>query len=304
MPSGRLVFVEGKIDKEILVSLVGREVTGVGERLIVQRRGSKNTLAMEAKTIAKEGDNDVYFIRDRDFDFLPPDDLLQPKFIKAEVMTIKFLNNQKVKREVKGWHWCRHEIENYLLTPEIVKRASYRKKSGYSFKITEYQDELTKAADKIRFYEAARWAIGKAKLCLPPKQELYARPIEILDKPIALPHDCSGDATEKWLINTTAAFYQKVSNSLTEETVKQEYWHYVNRFDKSFCIDLNKVLVWFSGKDILAALEPWCITKGYQNAAAFRETLANHLIEWLRRNPEEVCAILPEWNALIHCLKT
>jgi len=37
---------------------------------------------------------------------------------------------------------------------------------------------------------------------------------------------------------------------------------------------------------------------------AFRETLGNHLIEWLRRNPEEVCAILPEWNALIHCLQT
>jgi len=151
MPMGRLVFVEGQIDKEIVVSLVGTEVTVSGERLIVQRRGYKNTLAMEAKTIAKEGENDVYFLRDRDFDFLPPEDLLQPKRIKAEVMTIKLLNNQKVKREVKGWHWCRHEIENYLLTPEIVKRASYRKKSGYSFKITEYQDELIKAAEKFVF---------------------------------------------------------------------------------------------------------------------------------------------------------
>lgn len=304
MPTGRLVFVEGQIDKEILVSLVGGQVTVAGERLIVQRRGYKNTLAMEARTIAKEGDNDVYFVRDRDFDFLPPDDLLQPKLIKAEVMTIKLPNNQKMKREVKGWHWCRHEIENYLLSPEIVKRASYRKKSGYSFEITEYQDELIKAADNIRFYEAARWAIGKAKLCLPPKQELYARPIEILEKTIAIPHDCSGDAIERWLINTTATFYQKVSNTLTEESVKQEYWHYVNQFNKSFCIDINKVLVWFSGKDILAALEPWFITKGYQNAAAFRETLANYLIEWLRCNAEEVCVILPEWNALIHCLTT
>lgn len=138
MPTGRLVFVEGQIDKEVLVSLVGTQVTVAGERLIVQRRGSKNTLAMEAKTIAKEGENDVYFVRDRDFDFLPPDDLSQPKPIKAEVVTIKHPN--KVKREVKGWHWCRHEIENYLLTPEIVKRASYRKKSGYSFKIIEYRE--------------------------------------------------------------------------------------------------------------------------------------------------------------------
>jgi len=302
MPTGRIVFVEGQIDKEILVSLVGTQVTVAGERLIVQRRGSKNTLAMEAKTIAKEGENDVYFVRDRDFDFLPPDDLSQPKPIKTEVITIK--HTHKVKREVKGWHWCRHEIENYLLTPEIVTKASYRKKYGYSFKITEYQQELTKAAEKIRCYEAARWAIGKAKHCLPPKQELYTRPIDILDKPIAIPDDCSGDATETWLINTTTAFSKQVSNTLTEEAVKQAYWHYLNRFDKSFCLDITQVLVWFSGKDILAALEPWCMTKGYQNAAAFRETLANRLIEWLRRHPEEVCTFLPEWNALIHCLQT
>jgi hypothetical protein len=54
----------------------------------------------------------------------------------------------------------------------------------------------------------------------------------------------------------------------------------------------------------LAALEPWCIAKGYQNAIAFRDTLTNYLIEWLLCNPEEVCAILPEWKALIHCLQT
>jgi membrane-bound lytic murein transglycosylase len=27
------------------------------------------------------------------------------------------------------------------------------------------------------------------------------------------------------------------------------------------------------------------------------------IIEWLRHNPEEVCAILPEWQALINCLR-
>lgn len=224
MPEGRLVFVEGKIDKKILISLVGTKYTVSGKRLVVQRRGYKNTLAMEAKVIAKERENDVYFVRDRDFDYLPPDNLLQPKQIKAEVITIKRPNNQKVKREVKGWHWCRHEIENYLLTPEIVAKASYRKKYGYGFKITEYQDELRKVADKIRFYEAARWAISKAKLCLPPKQELYSRPIDILDKPMDIPQDCSCDAVEKWLIDTASDFYQQVSDTLKEDVIKQEYW--------------------------------------------------------------------------------
>jgi hypothetical protein len=52
----------------------------------------------------------------------------------------------------------------------------------------------------------------------------------------------------------------------------------VNLFDKSFCQDITKILVWFSGKDLLSALEPWCIVKEYQNAAAFRETLTNNLI--------------------------
>jgi hypothetical protein len=292
MPEGRLVFVEGQVDKEILISLLGTEVTLSGKKFIVQRRGYKNTLAMEAKTIAKEGENDVYFVRDRDFDYLPPDDLLQPKLIRTEVITIP--NNKKIKREIKGWHWCRHEIENYLLTPEIVEKASYRKKTGYSFEITEYKDELIKAAKEIRFYESARWAIGKAKLCLPPKQKLHSRPVSILEKQIGIPDDCSCDAIEKWLIETAEVFYQQVSDTLKEEAIKQEYWHYVNLFDQSFCQDISKILVWFSGKDLLGALEPWCIAKGYQNAAAFRENLTNKLIEWLRRDQEEVCAILPE----------
>jgi hypothetical protein len=301
--TGLFVFVEGKLDAKILGRLLLNKLTVSGKQFIVQRRGYKNTLANEAMTVAKDG-NDVCFLRDRDFDYLPPDDLLHPKQIKREVITIKLPNNQKIKREIKGWHWCRHEIENYLLTPEIVAKASYRKKYGYRFDITEYQEELRKAAEKIRFYEAARWAIGKAKLCLPPKQELYSRPIDILDKPMAIPHDCSCDAIETWLINTTYAFYQQISDALKEEAVKKEYRYYVNFFDWLFCQDITKVLVWFSGKDLLATLEPWCIKKGYQDVAAFRETLTNNLIEWLRRNPEEVWAILPEWKALIHCLQT
>jgi len=151
---------------------------------------------------------------------------------------------------------------------------------------------------------AARWAIGKAKLCLSPKQELYSRPIDILDKPMAIPQDCSCDVIETWLINTIYAFYQQISATLKKEAVTQGYQHYVNLFDKYFCQEITNILVWFSGKDLLAALEPWCIKTGYQNVAAFRETLTNNLIEWLRRNPEEVWAILPEWKALIHCLQT
>jgi hypothetical protein len=121
---------------------------------------------------------------------------------------------------------------------------------------------------------------------------------------MAIPQDCSYDAIEQWLIDTISVFYQQVSDTLKEDTVKKEYWHYVNLFDKSFCQDITKILVWFSGKDLLSALEPWCIAKEYQNAAAFRETLTNNLIEWLRRNPEQVCAILPEWKTLINCLQT
>ncbi len=49
METSRLVFVEGQIDKDILVSLLGTKVTMSGEQFTVQRRGYKNTLATEAK---------------------------------------------------------------------------------------------------------------------------------------------------------------------------------------------------------------------------------------------------------------
>ena len=54
-----------------------------------------------------------------------------------------------------GWHWCRHEIENYLLEPALVAAAC-------SPRITEatYLEQLRGAALRIRYYEAARWAVG------------------------------------------------------------------------------------------------------------------------------------------------
>jgi len=301
--SGRFVFVEGSLDAKILGILLSGKLTVSGKFFIVQRRGYKNTLAYEAMTVAKDG-NDVCFLRDRDFDYFPPENTQQPKQIQhKEIITkIEIPIPQKIKGIVSGWHWCRHEIENYLLTPEIVEKTSQRRKKT-NLNINEYQDKLIKAAEKIRFYEAARWAIGKAKFCLPPKQELYSRPVDILNKQIAIPHDCSSDAIEKWLTKTISDFYQHISDALKEESIKQEYWHYINFFDKSFCQDITNILVWFSGKDLLSALEPWCLAKEYQNAAAFRETLTNNLIEWLQRHPEEVCAILPEWKALISCLQ-
>jgi hypothetical protein len=54
-------------------------------------------------------------------------------------------------------------------------------------------------------------------------------------KRFIVPQDCSCDAIEKWLIDATSAFYQQVSDTLKEEAIKQEYWHYVNLFDPSFC---------------------------------------------------------------------
>jgi hypothetical protein len=94
MPVSRLL-VEGKLDIEILAALFGgRPPVDIG--------GSKQSLAPRVRNERQGGNANVYYLRDRDFDYDPADDLSQPVVDRTHAGI------------VLGWRWCRHEMENYL----------------------------------------------------------------------------------------------------------------------------------------------------------------------------------------------
>ncbi|MCP4697833.1 MAG: hypothetical protein GY862_13420 [Gammaproteobacteria bacterium] len=166
MPS--YLLVEGKLDAACLAPVLGDVVT-------LKQGGSKNSLKPEARTRQNLTKTPYYFLRDRDFDFKPPDDIFQPVALTEK------------NGRIIGWHWCRHEIENYLLEPAIVRRAVPDANPD------DYERQLQQTAMRIRAYEAARWSIGTVRKSLPPYYELQTRRPELPE--IAIPKDCSDVAS-------------------------------------------------------------------------------------------------------------
>jgi len=262
----KYLLVEGKLDEQCLTPIFEGKVT-------VERGGSKYSLKPEARTRATLKKQPYFFLRDRDFDYEPPEDTSQPQ---------PFIVNGKTI----GWHWCRHEIENYLLDPKIVQAAF----SNIDW--DNYQNQLQAAAYNIRFYEAARWSIGVARRSLPPHYELETRPSDLHE--IAIPVDCSDQSAYIWLRDTSNIFYSRVSDSLRKDVIATSYQVFKDKFNDDFCQDTNNILLWFSGKDLLAAMSTWCIENSFQSPGEFRAKLG----KWCRDNPEEVVNLLPEWQAL------
>jgi hypothetical protein len=198
------LLVEGKLDRDCLGPILGNVVT-------LERGGSKNSLKPEAKT-RQEFRKTPYYLRDRDFDYSPPDNISQPVALTEK-------NGNTV-----GWHWCRHEIENYLLEPAIVQRAMSANQDNY-------KRQLQQIAKYIRAYEAARWSIGIARKNLPPHYKLQTRP-ELPE--IATPEDCSDKASLCWLENTIGSFRNIVSPALDTNTVTHNFQAFRQRFDDEF----------------------------------------------------------------------
>ncbi len=271
-----LLIVEGKLDTELMEAIVDQPT-------IVRMGGSKNSLAPFARTLLKERSlSRVGFLRDRDFDYDPPDNRIAPVPIQVR------------DTGLSGWHWCRHEIENYLLEPALVAAAC-------SSTISEatYLEQLREAALRIRFYQAARWAVGVGRRSLPPNYDLKTRHPEIADKELAVPVQLSAGESREWPVQTCGAFLQGVNFSLCESAVQQRFGMYEARFNEEFCGSTNEILVWFSGKDLMAAMEDWLRGEGYANAGVFRAELR----DWVTGHPEEAPGLLPEWGAFVSSLK-
>lgn len=269
MPVATL-FVEGKLESELLNPILsGQPALKVG--------GSKNALKPRARTERDETKTEIAYLRDRDFDFDPPADLTNPT-VDASIEEVPF-----------GWRWCRHEIENYLLEPRLIEAAT-------GWPAQEANDALSQIAGEIRHYQIARWTIGTVRRSLPPNHELKTRPAGLNE--IGLPLGLSQEAISAWATQQISDFAGRLADQVQAGVLQNLKSTFHRRFDEAFLSDVKQVLLWFSGKDLLAGLQR-AIPAKVPNAGSFRADLR----DWVRANPERALDLLPEWQSLVNLLR-
>lgn len=272
MPVAKL-YVEGDLDVQLLASILG----GIP---VVQRGGSKSGLRVRAGLERRETGVAAGYLRDRDFDYDPTDAAQEP------TLDSTFEGTQTPL----GWRWCRHEVENYLIDPLVVCEAT-----GWSH--MEFSDGLLQAALRIRSYQSARWTIGLVRRNLPPNHELRTRPSSLNE--IALPQGLAAASVYAWASNTISEHREPIVSATTSMAVQQSFQSFEGRFDDAFCEEVEKVLTWFSGKDLLAGLTDWLDHKGVANPGELRATIRN----WIIAHPERTLQLLPEWDRLVTLLR-
>lgn len=202
-------------------------------RPVVEAGGSKDSLAPKSRT--ERAKVAVGYIRDRDFDFEPPEDQTRPTVDRAD------------EQGPFGWRWCRHEIESYLLDPQIVAAASPLNRD-------EYVDALVGAARRIRHYQIARWVIGSARRTLPPRYDLPTRPAGF-ERDFHLPVDMNAAPIFQWAKQHAADFLAPVVRSLSPAALDAAIGERSELITDARLGDFSEVLTWCSAKDLLAALK-------------------------------------------------
>ena len=115
---------------------------------------------------------------------------------------------------------------------------------------------------------------------LPPNYELRTRPDGLNE--IDLPQTLDSAAVNAWASNSIEDHRRPMADATDAAAVQASLAAFAAQFDDAFVADVAKVLLWFSGKDMLAGLAGWLITKGVANPGALRASLR----DWIIANPE------------------
>jgi hypothetical protein len=273
MPVTKLI-VEGELDSQVLFGILN------GRPVVVAGLCSKQSLAPRTRDERKHlGGPTVVYLRDRDFDYDPPTDVSEPTIDKRE------------GAGVLGWRWCRHEIENYLIDPVLVR-------SAMDWESETYAKDLVDAAKRIRHYQIARWVIGSARRSVPPAYDLRTRPGDLYRRDIGLPEDLSERWCIEWAQTQLSQFLGQLTTSLGREAVEESIKSWTAQIDGALATP-DGVLLVYSGKDVLASLAPQLSARGIESPGVFR----NRMRDWVQANPDRAVALFPEWRRLVELLR-
>jgi hypothetical protein len=266
-----LLLVEGDLDFQVLRPIFGGNP-------VVEIGGSKYSLEPRSRSLRTEKKTPVCYLRDRDFDSDPPTDLSQPT-----------VDRRLDDGTVLGWRWCRHEIESYLIDPELVANATGWDK-------TVYATALREAARGIRHYQIARWVVGQARRSLPPmKRVLTTKPEELGNHDFRLRRDLTDQSTVQWARDHLARFFEPLQRAFAPEAIEASIAARQATLTEPVLTDPATTLVWCSGKDLLATIEPWLQAEHGSGARTF----LNGMRDWVISHPDAALQRLPEWNGLL-----
>lgn len=282
-----LLLVEGKLEVEIFTALFAGHPP-------VRAEGSKDSLRLKVQRLRGmpvDGRPDpgrvlAGYPRDRDFDFEPSAAGTGP--------TPEPLD----QGEVIGWRWQRHAIENYLLDPALVVPATGWPRQAY-------EEQLTVAASRLRHYQTARWVIGTGRRGWPRHYQLNTSPTDLGSGVLVLPEDLGETAIRAWLHTHLGTWRNQLVTLFGPPAIDARYAQHAQHLSDAVLADVSTVLTWCSGKNLLAAMEPWLRQQRWPggapitNAGAFRAGIRS----WIRQNAELTLATLSEWQALLSLIR-
>jgi hypothetical protein len=139
----------------------------------------------------------------------------------------------------------RATIENYLLTPTAVFDFCSNKNIDGFVNISEVETAFRNAAEEIKYYQAARWALGAIR-------ERVESKTSWTDESGHLPKNLSEAACVS-AAKTLLLDIQKQVKNWTLENFEAKYQYYLGKFGKAF-FENNDYLIWFQAKDLQTQL--------------------------------------------------
>ncbi len=106
-------------------------------------------------------------------------------------------------------------------------------------------------------------------------------------------------AVHAWAATNIENHRRRIAEATDLPVVEASIEGFSARFDDAFIADVPNVLLWFSGKDLLAGMTDWLATKAMAHPGEFRASLR----DWIIVNPERALELLPEWEKMTQILR-
>lgn len=272
-----ILFCEGKPDS-VFFNRIMRE-SGISS-LKVQSTSGKFAMNSFIDGYTALSDSGYIAVRDRDFDQQPPD---LPQLIETAGQKPIFLL----------FRTC---IENYFIEPEFLNNFWIERQNAPALSNkpapgpAQIKLWTKSAAEEIKDYQAVRWALASLK----PGRRWPEIDSRWTEKSGLLPQlldfdSCLGEA--KTLVNNYSSQTSRVEESALEATANE----FREKFNEPSFLEDEKFMVWFHGKDLLAALRKH-LPNGFPKAETF--------IEWCADNADIDLIRFPDLKVLVEKTKS
>lgn len=231
--------------------------------------GDKIRIAREFNTASV-----IAGLLDRDFDEDNAPPALAPRPWQVESNTLWL-----------GWRWERKEIENYMIDPQVVRRAIPDLQPSDD----EYLHALRNTAQNLAEYTAARTALSRVRPRFKPLGNDWGSEHGIARH--KLPQDLSLEACREGIRRAIQDYSE--SQIVVEQAALQQFETYLpecqpggQRFEH--------FLTFFAGKDLFCALDAQIRAWGIASYSVFKAKI----IKGIEESQEDVWNWLPEWENL------